>query len=113
MLQGLPPPSGDNVFLFSAHRFGTHSRDEISVIAPVYQCCVFRYSMLLKLLSFHKGPVHLGEALKRSMATEAIAPVLIDEHYEAVDRRVNHTLKLVAECVRKYGARRVVIDDHN
>ncbi len=67
--------------------------------------------MLQKLLRFHLGPVHLGEALKRSLNTEAIAPVLIDEHFEAVDRRVNITLKAVAECVQTHGAKKVVFHD--
>ena len=67
--------------------------------------------MLQKLLRFHKGPVHLGEALKRSLRSEAIHPVLIDEHFEALDRRVNIILKAVAECVENHGADKVVFDD--
>lgn len=67
--------------------------------------------MLEKLLGFLQGPVHLGEAMKMSMKTEAIHPVLIDEHFEALDRRVNITLRAVAECVKNHGADKVVIDD--
>ena len=67
--------------------------------------------MLQKLLEFHVGPVHLGETLKKSLRKEAIHPVLIDEHFEAIDRRVNYTLKAVAECVQNYGADKVVFND--
>ena len=67
--------------------------------------------MLQKLLRFHQGPIHLGEAMKRSLSTEAIHPVLIDEHFEAMDRRVNFTLRAVADCVQNHGADKVVFND--
>ena len=97
--------------MFSSNSFGTHSSDELSIFAPIYQCCLFRHSMLQKLLQFHQGPIHLGEALKRSLRTEAIHPVLVAEHYEAIDRRVNIILKAVAECVQNHGASKVVFND--
>ncbi len=67
--------------------------------------------MLQKLLKFHRGPVHLGQAMKESLQSEPISPVLIDEHYIAMDRRVNITLRTVADCIKKYGADKVIHDD--
>ena len=40
--------------------FGKAHHDEMSCLAPLYQCCLIRASTLSTLLQFHNGPVSLG-----------------------------------------------------
>lgn len=93
-------------------RFGKPRYDDLSILAPVYQCCLFRYSTLQTLLTYNSGPVTLGEALKTAMAKDTISPILLDPHFAAIDRRVKIILKTVYKCIQKNGsALKVVFDD--
>ena len=85
--------------MFPCVRFGKADHDEMSILAPVYQCCLFRYSTLEKLLNFHKGPVSLGSAMQQSLYQDAVSPVLLKGHLTALDRRVKIILKTVRECI--------------
>jgi hypothetical protein len=70
------------------------------ICTPVHiQCCVIRHSTTSMLLSYHSGPVLLSAALNRSLSSDPIKPVLINQHLEAVDRRVGLVLQVVSECL--------------
>ena len=87
--------------------------DELSILAPVYQCCLIRYSTLNKLKSFasRNGP-SLSTLMRKSLANDPVNPVLTESHLHALDRRVNIILKTIAKCMRKNGQyNRVSIDD--
>lgn len=43
----------------------------------------------------------MGEALRRSMARDPIAPILWEPHLEALDRRVEIILKAIRDCLQK------------
>jgi hypothetical protein len=47
-----------------------------------------RSSTLSTLLQFHTGPISLGSALKKSLHSDPVDPVLADNHFKAIDRRV-------------------------
>ncbi|XP_058062771.1 extracellular serine/threonine protein CG31145 [Anopheles bellator] len=81
--------------------FGRPFHDELSILAPVLQCCLLRASTLETLLKFHNGPKPLSEAMRDSMASDPIAPVLWEPHLVALDRRVAIVLQAVRDCVRK------------
>lgn len=49
----------------------------------------------------HNGPKPLSQLLKESMASDPIAPVLWEPHYEAMDRRVVIILNAVRECIQR------------
>ncbi|KAG8303189.1 osteoclast maturation [Homalodisca vitripennis] len=49
--------------------------------------------------SFHNGPVLLSEAMRASMASDPVTPVLWEPHLIALDRRVKIILKAVRDCV--------------
>ena len=53
----------------------------------------------------------LSEALKKIMEREPIAPILDEDHYPAMDRRISYILDTVEECVEKYGREDVLVKD--
>ena len=53
-----------------------------------------RSSTLTTLLQYHNGPKTLGEALKASLKSDPVTPVLVDSHFAAVDRRVGIILQV-------------------
>ncbi|XP_066140145.1 extracellular serine/threonine protein CG31145 [Euwallacea fornicatus] len=81
--------------------FGKPFHDEISILAPLLQCCLIRQSTLDTLLRFHSGPSKLSDALRRSMAKDPISPILWDPHLVALDRRVEIILKGIRDCLQK------------
>ncbi|XP_071052238.1 extracellular serine/threonine protein CG31145 [Onthophagus taurus] len=81
--------------------FGKPFFDELSILAPVLQCCMLRQSTLETLLKYHNGPVHLSEAMRRSMAKDPITPILWEPHLEALDRRVEIILRGIRDCLAK------------
>ena len=71
-----------------------------------------RHSTLVKLLDFYQGDTRLSEAMRRSLADDKVAPVLLDDHLVALDRRVNIILKTVRKClVKNPDTSKVVVDD--
>ena len=72
--------------------FGKSYHDELTILAPIYQCCMIRSITLDRLLKFHNGAadqkLSLGGALKLSLEQDPVTPVLLDAHFEAVDRKV-------------------------
>ncbi|KAK5641275.1 hypothetical protein RI129_009822 [Pyrocoelia pectoralis] len=81
--------------------FGKPFHDELSILAPVLQCCMIRQSTLETLLKFHNGPVKLSAALRKSLERDPVAPILWEPHLEALDRRVQIILKGIRDCVQK------------
>uniref|UniRef100_A0A182N4U7 Fam20C domain-containing protein n=1 Tax=Anopheles dirus TaxID=7168 RepID=A0A182N4U7_9DIPT len=81
--------------------FGKPFHDELSILAPVLQCCLIRASTLETLLRFHNGPRSLSEAMRESMGVDPIAPVLWEPHLTALDRRVAIVLQAVRDCIHK------------
>ena len=62
---------------------------------------MIRSSTLSTLLSYNSGPVSLSAAMRRSLSVDPVAPVLLDPHLLALDRRVGVILQVVRECVNK------------
>ncbi|KAF5302508.1 hypothetical protein FQR65_LT00880 [Abscondita terminalis] len=81
--------------------FGKPYHDELSILAPVLQCCMVRQSTLQTLLKFHNGPVKLSAALRKSLEKDPVAPVLWEPHLEALDRRVQIILRGIRDCLQK------------
>ncbi|KAF5285801.1 hypothetical protein FQA39_LY04262 [Lamprigera yunnana] len=81
--------------------FGKPFHDELSILAPVLQCCMVRQSTLETLLKFHNGPVKLSAALRKSLEKDPVAPVLWEPHLEALDRRVQIILRGIRDCLQK------------
>ncbi|KAL1494378.1 hypothetical protein ABEB36_009986 [Hypothenemus hampei] len=82
--------------------FGKPFHDEISILAPLLQCCLIRRSTLETLIRFHNGPgLKLSEAMRESMSRDPVAPILWEPHLVALDRRVEIVLKGIRDCLQK------------
>ncbi|CAG9864003.1 unnamed protein product [Phyllotreta striolata] len=81
--------------------FGKPFHDELSILAPVIQCCLIRQSTLETLIKFHNGQTKLSEAMRISMSSDPISPILWEPHYEALDRRVEIVLRTIRDCLQK------------
>ena len=94
-------------------RFGTPFLDELTLLLPLQQCCRIRFSTLQTLTNFHTAAPEagLGAALKKSLLTDDLTPVLLDPHFEALDRRVKLIIKTFADCLQKYDVSDVIVDD--
>ena len=83
----------------------------MSILAPLRQCCIIRKSTFLKYVKLYTGSVPLSSFMRQSLARDPVAPVLIDGHLEALDRRLLKLLKTIAGCLEKYSVQQVVIYD--
>lgn len=91
--------------------FGKPYHDEVSILAPILQCCMIRTSTLATLLRYHNGPKKLSAAMRDSMATDPINPVLWEPHLAALDRRVQIILLGIRDCINKSDANEVVLNN--
>ncbi|XP_055906171.1 extracellular serine/threonine protein CG31145 [Eupeodes corollae] len=81
--------------------FGKPFHDELTILAPVLQCCLIRTTTLQKLLEFHNGPKHLSDIMRESMSVDPINPILWEPHLVALDRRVAIILQGIRDCLKK------------
>ncbi|XP_069973537.1 extracellular serine/threonine protein CG31145-like [Penaeus vannamei] len=92
--------------------FGRAFHDELSILAPLRQCCVVRLSTLTTLLRYHSGPAPLSVALRSSLSADPLSPVLWEPHLLALDRRLGLVLQEVRHCLRKArDPSRVIVED--
>lgn len=93
-------------------RFGKSHKDDLSILAPLYQCCVIRYSTFIKLSKFYLGPEKLSNSLRKSLNKDRLRPILLEPHLIALDRRVVLILKEIAKCLEKgIEVENVIVDD--
>jgi len=91
--------------------FGRPFYDELTNLAPLVQCCMIRSSTLETLLRFQNGPKPLSQLMKESMASDPIsknAPVLLQPHLDALDRRVGIILTTLRDCIETHSVHNVV-----
>jgi len=92
--------------------FGRHGHDEMSILAPIYQCCMVRRTTLASLLNFHHGPQRLSSLMRQSLKRDpldALNPILLDAHYDAMDRRVAIILRVIRHCLSRFPADQVLV----
>lgn len=109
---------GNNTFtvhLDHGRAFGKAFHDELSILAPIKQCCLIRAATLKRLLNFHSGPKPLSKLMEEAMADDPIAPVLWEPHLTALDRRVVIILIEIRKCLQETSVSADVVvsnDDH-
>lgn len=103
--------SGMLLLLDNAKSFGNAKHDEWSILAPIYQCCKIRRSTWTKLQELSRGAKSLGSLLKGATSVDSVAPVLTDEHFGAVDRRLGKVTNLITQCIEKLGPNAVLTED--
>ncbi|GAB6018535.1 Glycosaminoglycan xylosylkinase [Chamberlinius hualienensis] len=84
------------LLLDNGKSFGNPNRDEISILAPLYQCCMVRSSTLKKLESVvGRG---LSVELNRLLRLDPTYPVLNSAHLLSIDRRRLKVISLLEYC---------------
>ncbi|NXX98833.1 FA20C kinase, partial [Centropus bengalensis] len=95
---------GNDTFLLhldNGRGFGTHSRDEPSILAPLQQCCSIKKSTYLRLQLLATKPYRLSDLLREALATDPLSPVLAEPHLQALDRRLEKVLAVVGHCLAR------------
>ncbi|XP_059047128.1 extracellular serine/threonine protein CG31145 [Achroia grisella] len=80
--------------------FGKAFHDELSILAPLLQCCTVRHTTLSILLKFHNG-TPLSKVLRDTMQADPVSPILWEPHLAALDRRITIILDAIRKCVQK------------
>ncbi|XP_076309113.1 extracellular serine/threonine protein CG31145-like isoform X3 [Tachypleus tridentatus] len=91
--------------------FGKAHHDEVSILAPIYQCCIIRQSTLKRLLKLYLGPIRFSDIMRKSLSKDPISPVLTEAHLLALDRRLSIILDVVRDCLQKQRPDEVIIYD--
>ena len=65
----------------------------------------------LRLQLLAKEEYKLSELMEESLQRDSLAPILIQPHLEAMDRRLRLVLQVLADCIEKEGYSNVVEDD--
>uniref|UniRef100_A0A672J1N2 FAM20A golgi associated secretory pathway pseudokinase n=2 Tax=Salarias fasciatus TaxID=181472 RepID=A0A672J1N2_SALFA len=105
---------GDEGFLLhldNARGFGKHSHDEMSILAPLTQCCLIKRSTLLRLQLLARPAFRLSDVMRESLQADPLRPILTEPHLLALDRRLQKVLRAVQRCVRRLGEAEVVTRD--
>ncbi|KAG5854286.1 hypothetical protein ANANG_G00036200 [Anguilla anguilla] len=105
---------GDDGFplhIDNARGFGRHSHDEMSILAPLTQCCIIKMSTLLRLKLLSEEEFRLSDVMRESLGRDALRPILTEPHLLALDRRLQRVLRVVHKCVKKLGEPQVVAVD--
>ncbi|OWF45619.1 extracellular serine/threonine protein kinase FAM20C-like [Mizuhopecten yessoensis] len=102
-----------HLHLDNGRSFGKWRLDDMSILAPVFQCCKIRYSTFMKLAKFYIGPDKLSALMKAETSRDKLFPVLIQNHLIALDRRVIKILKEIYICIQNGNdISDVIEDDH-
>ncbi|CAG5897720.1 unnamed protein product [Menidia menidia] len=99
------------IHLDNGRGFGKHSHDELSILVPLNQCCRVRKSTYLRLQLLAKEEYQLSSLMEESLLHDRLAPVLIQPHLNAMDRRLRLVLQVLAGCIEKEGYVNVVEED--
>ncbi|XP_023863137.1 extracellular serine/threonine protein kinase FAM20C [Salvelinus sp. IW2-2015] len=99
------------IHLDNGRGFGKHSHDEVSILVPLSQCCRVKKSTHLHLQLLAKEEYQLSGLMSESLLRDKLTPILIQPHLKAMDRRLHHTLNVLADCIEKEGYSNVVEDD--
>ncbi|XP_025112699.1 glycosaminoglycan xylosylkinase-like [Pomacea canaliculata] len=97
------------VILDNGKSFGNPFQDERSILAPLYQCCIVRYSTRENLRILQESL--LSSVLREVLRSDPIYPVLTDSHFEALDRRVATVLQEIETCISTNGLNSIILDD--
>jgi hypothetical protein len=104
---------GDNtalIHLDNGRSFGRYDHDELSILTPIRQCCLFRYSTFARL--YHVYRKGLSTLVSRSLENgERLQKILVHEHLTAIDRRLEILFAHLDTCIKNYTVQGVMIDD--
>lgn len=98
------------VHLDNGRSFGRHDIDDLSILAPIRQCCFFRSSTFLRLYQLDQRGLSqlIAESLRQH---EPLPNILIVEHLRAIDRRLKLLFNQLDKCIERFTVDAVIIDD--
>ncbi len=118
------------IIIIMSLRFGNPDHDEMSILAPLTQCCrsvslslicclfycfpnIFRFrsSTWQRLAELSVERVSLSELLDRSMRRDPLWPILTPLHLKAIDRRLAIIVNAVQKCIEQHGRDTVIVDN--
>lgn len=94
----------------SCYRFVRSYQDEFDLLYPLYKCCEIRLSTFEKLISVYQREGRLSAAMKTSLQTELVQPLLTEQQLLALDRRIVKILEVIYACIGKNNEN-VLVDD--
>ena len=100
------------VNLDNGKSFGNPYLDELSILAPITQCCMLRRSTYIRISSYASdldNNLSLSHILDEKLKTDPIYPVLTKEHFKALDRRLEIIFEKMKECFDKKGRKNVLL----
>ncbi|PRD30716.1 UNVERIFIED_CONTAM: Glycosaminoglycan xylosylkinase [Trichonephila clavipes] len=100
-------PDSIVILLDNGKSFGNPYWDELTILAPLYQCCKLRKTTYERLWAFVG---HLGQSLKVLLNWDQLSPVLSQPHYESLDRRLRTILAAIEVCLNENGEEKVLVD---
>ncbi|XP_066443854.1 pseudokinase FAM20A [Eleutherodactylus coqui] len=95
--------------LDNARGFGRHSQDELSILAPLYQCCMVKDDTWQRLNLLALPEYRLSDVMRESLSADPLPDVLTEPHLLALDRRLQRILEVVRQCAQTYGEEKVVL----
>jgi len=101
-------PDAMLLLLDNAKSFGNATLDDLSILAPLRQCCLIRQSTFDRLGFLRNGL--LTKLLENAMKNEPISPVLHKSHFLAIERRMPIILQTIQNCVDKLGKENVIME---
>ncbi|GFU00983.1 hypothetical protein NPIL_597541 [Nephila pilipes] len=80
--------------------FGRPNQDELSILAPLQQCCFLHFKTFHRLVELQHGNKKLSTLMQCSLYKDPLNPVLLDSHLEALDRRLEIVLQTIKKCIK-------------
>ncbi|XP_071836172.1 extracellular serine/threonine protein kinase FAM20C-like isoform X2 [Apostichopus japonicus] len=90
--------------------FGNPFIDDPGFLLPFKICCRFRNSTYWKFKEFTKPGHMLGDLMRASLAQDPINPVLTEDFFPALNRRLSQVLSEIDRCIEKFGRKTVLLD---
>ena len=82
-------------------RFARSYQDDFDLLYPLYKCCQIRLSTFEKLMNAYQREGRLSGAMRTSMRTEVVQPLLTKDQLLALDRRIVKVLEVIYGCIGK------------
>lgn len=98
--------NGSVLLIDNGKSFGNSSSDVLTILAPLYQCCVVRKSTYQRLSLLRHD---LGPLLKSLLQSDSLSPLLSDAHYDALNRRIRTVLATIEVCIDESSRQKVML----
>lgn len=90
----------DEILLIDSGKgFGNPFKNELSILFPLIQCCVFRKSMLDRLILLHERG--FNEILQAMLRRDPLYPLLSQDHQASLEVRLKIILLMMYNCMNK------------